>query len=513
MNSYTRFPAMFEYFIPEIFIPIDNPFPMYTALTTRGSTDTNQERPIFDGRFYIPNFENLYRDSQKDWFKKDLKWSIENLRYIRLFLKHLTLYLTAHAVKNQIKEIQWCISYPPNFSRRDKYEYAQMWQNITDELQNQTGIKHLSPNINDNQYLRSENLALAQYFAEFEQYDLVNTTCIDIGNTVSNISIWQNNQLIHQCSLNFGKRDLFSQFITTNPTILTKFDPNFKQSDWKNLPEDVFYQKLDVWLRLESANWLETKRDRFVEDKDFQGLIRLMAISVSGLYFYIGQILSALHKEGKYTFNEITPVYIGGIGSRLLHWLAEGGEFSHNSEINSLLSSIISEGSGFPNTEELTRISKNPQEEVACGLVLKDKKLDGLGIKEKDPIIAGEDCIIGQEQFGWQERLQLQAKSINRGDYQIPTLNQLKLFLDAFHVSLDQLGIDGIKPLERYELKEHLDDHEPDYNEKLWRATERELKNSLITIEGKVENIREEAPFIIGLKALLKVLGKEWAGK
>ena len=107
----------------------------------------------------------------------------------------------------------------------------------------------------------------------------------------------------------------------------------------------------------------------------------------------------------------------------------------------------------------------------------------------------------------------MQAKSINRGDYQIPTLNQLKLFLDAFHVSLDQLGIDGIKPLERYELKEHLDDPEPDYNEKLWRATERELKNSLITIEGRVENIREEAPFIIGLKALLKVLGKEWAGK
>jgi len=173
----------------------------------------------------------------------------------------------------------------------------------------------------------------------------------------------------------------------------------------------------------------------------------------------------------------------------------------------------MSIASGFPDTEEPTRLSRNPKDEAACGLVLKDRKLDGLGKKQKDPIIAGEDCIIGQEQFSWKERLQLQAKSINRGDYQIPTLNQLKLFLDAFHVSLDQLGIDGIKPLERYELKEHLDDPEPDYNEKLWRATERELKNSLITIEGKVENIREEAPFIIGLKALLKVLGKEWAGK
>ena len=100
----TLFSVMLEYFIPEDFIPIDKPFPMYTALTTRGSTDTNQERHIFDGRFYIPNLERFA--PQETWIKTNLKWSTENLRYIRLFLKHLTLHLTAHAVKNQIKEIQ-----------------------------------------------------------------------------------------------------------------------------------------------------------------------------------------------------------------------------------------------------------------------------------------------------------------------------------------------------------------------------------------------------------------------
>jgi hypothetical protein len=39
------------------------------------------------------------------------------------------------------------------------------------------------------------------------------------------------------------------------------------------------------------------------------------------------------------------------------------------------------------------------------------------------------------------------------------------------------------------------------------------LRNSLNSIKGDVENISEEPPFILGLKALLKVLAKDWAGK
>ncbi|MEA5579452.1 hypothetical protein [Anabaena sp. UHCC 0451] len=466
----TRFSALFEFFIPESFLPIDKPFPLYTALTTRGSADINQERPIFDGRLYVPNFQ---RSQQESWFKKDLQWSTENIRYIRLFIKNLTLYLTANAVKNQVKTIQWCISYPPNFSREDKYKYAQMWQDITEELQSKAGVKHLCPNINDGQYFRSQSLAFAQYFTEYEDYDLVNTTCIDIGNVDCNISIWQDNQLIYQCSLNFGKIDLLSQIIKTNPQILTIFD--IEPNNWIKLPESAFYDKLDVWLRLESANWLSRKRELFINHPEFQKLITLMSIGLSGLHFSIGKILAVLHQEGKYTLKEITPVYIGGIGSRLLNWLSEGGEFDKNSEINYLLSRIMSISSGFPDTEEITRMSQNPQDEVACGLVLQDQKL---------------------------QELDINVNAIDKSE--INNLTQLYLFFDTFHASLDNLRMAYIKPIEGYNFNKP----EYEYNQKLWRATEGELRNFLNSQRGDVEDIQQEPPFIVELKALLRVLSK-----
>ncbi|WP_217359989.1 cell division protein FtsA [Anabaena sp. UHCC 0253] len=508
----TRFPVLFEFFIPESFIPIDKPFPMSTVLTNRGATKSKDDQinPIFDGRLYVPNLQRFA--PQETWIKTNLKWSTNNPTDNQLFLKHLALHIAAIAAKNGVSTIQWSLSFPSAFSPKEQQNYAINWQRLTKELASKTGIIHNSPAKDDPTYFRTESLAVAQYFAEQEGYDLVSTTCIDMGGGTSDISIWQDDQLLHQCSVLLAGSHLFSQFIEMNPNFLKKLDPNINDTkDWTKLKGPAFNAKLDVWMRLEAGNWLETKRDRFEEDKDFQGLIRLMAIGISGLYFYVGQILSVLHKEDKYSQNQITPVYIGGNASRLLHWLAEGGEFDRNSEINSLLSHMMSIASGFPDTEELTRLSQNPKDEAACGLVLKDRKLQGLGKKEKDPVIAGEDCKISGENFGWQERLEFKGKSISK--YEIPELTQLKLFLNAFHASLDELGIDGIKPLDGYELKEYPDDPDPDYNEKLWRATERELRNSLNAIKGNIEDIREEPPFIIGLKALLRVLGKEWAGK
>jgi len=517
----TRFPTLFEFFIPESFIPIDKPFPMSTVLTSRGKTNANDEQvtPIFDGRLYIPNLQSFA--PQETWIKTNLKWKTTNPTDNQLFLKHLALHITALAAKDGVKTIQWSLSFPSAFSPTKQKDYAKKWDTLTKELAENTGLIHKSPNIDNPTYFRTESLAFAQYFAQEEKgCNFTSSTCVDMGGGTSDISIWENSNLLHQCSVLLAGSQLFSQFIEMNPNFLKKLDPNMKDKDfqlWRKLKGSAFNAKLDVWMRLESAGWLEKKREQFEEDEEFQGLIRLMAIGVSGLYFYIGQILSALHEEGVYSKNEITPVYVGGNASRLLHWLAEGGEFDRHSELNGLFSMMMNIASGFPDTEQRTYLSKNPKDEAAWGLVLKDKELKGLDRKAKDPIIAGEDCIIGskesQETFGWRERLTLRTKEINRGDYKIPALNQLKLFLDAFHISLDNLEIQGIKPLESYGLKEHEYDPEPDYNHKLWKATERELADSLNDIKGKVEDINEDAPFMLGLKALLRVLGEEWAEK
>ena len=506
----TRFPVLFEYFIPESFIPVDKPFPMSTVLTRKGERNTKEDQlsPIFDGRLYIPARNRF--SPQETWIKTNLKWETDNLGNNQLFLKHLALQISAIAAKNGAFDIQWSLSFPSAFSPRQEQNYAKTWQKITKELETKTGIKQISPAKDDVTYFRTESLAVAQYFAEYEDHDLVNTTCIDMGGGTSDISIWQDDDLVHQCSVELAGRDLFSQFIEINPNFLKKLDIN--PDEWTRLKGVAFNAKLDVWMRLEADNWLDKKRDLLGEDKEFQGLLRLMGIGLCGLYFYVGQILSVLHKEDKYTLDEITPVYIGGNGSRLLHWLAEGGEFDKNSEINGLLSRMMSVASGFTDTEELTRLSQNPKDEAACGLVLKDKKLNGLNKKAKDHVIAGENCEIDGDKFSWQDRLEFKGKTISK--YQIPDLRQLRLFLDAFHASLDDLGIDGIKPLEGYEFeKEYPDDPDPEYNQKLWKATAKELRNSLNSIKGDVENISEEPPFILGLKALLKVLAKDWAGK
>ena len=500
--------VLFEFFIPESFIPSDKPFPMSTVLTRNGKTNARDEdsAPIFDGRLYVPDSTRF--SPQETWIKTNLKWETADPTNTQLFLKHLALHIAAMSAKNGVKKIQWSLSFPSAFSPNDQQNYAINWQELTEQLQAKTGIEHISPSRDNTTYFRTESLAVAQYFAEDEAHDLVSTTCIDMGGGTSDISIWQDDSLLHQCSVQLAGRDLFSQFIEMKPSFLKIFDID---DDWTKLRGPVFNAKLDVWMRLEATTWLK-KKGTFEKNPDFQGLIRLMAIGVSGLYFYVGQILSVLHQEDKYTLNEITPVYIGGNASRLLHWLAEGGRFDRNSEINWLLSRMMSGASGFDDTEQVTRLSQKPKDEVACGLVLKDRKLKGLDRRVIDHVITGENCKINDEEFGWQNRLDFRGRSISK--YEITELTQLKLFLNAFHASLDDLRIDSIQPLPGYEFeKQYPDDPDAEFNQKLWKETEREIRNSLNTIRGDVDNIRVEPPFILGLKALLRVLGKRWAGR
>ncbi|MBD2199429.1 hypothetical protein H6G08_27725 [Calothrix anomala FACHB-343] len=507
-NPETRLPVLFEYFIPENFTPREKPLPLRSILTIRGHSAFSQEKwqPIFDGRIYCPNFSKF--QPQEDWLKTNLKWEkSQNITYNRLFIEHLALHISAIAAKNHVKEIQWSLSFPSAFSRGDKNRYAKRWQNVTKELQAKTGIIHNSPQIDNLEYFRSESLAVAQYFADWEGHDLVNTTCIDVGGTTSDISIWEKENLVHQCSVILAGQDLFSQFLELNPKFIeSRFE--IATANLKGLKGTEFNYRLDNWLRLEGDNWLNNKREVISEQPDFQGLIQLTAIGTAGLYYYVGILLKVLHAEGKYSRDEITPVYIGGNGGRFLHWLAEGGRFDRNSEINELLSRILSKASGFEDTEVSTQLSQNLKDEVACGLVLNQTKLQGLKKKVKDPLIAGEYSEINGRQMNWNQRLELLDEEDGIEQFKIPTLEILPKFLYDFHMTLKELEIEGIKPLEGYKRSP-----DPQSNDKLWRETNRELTNILLNIKGQSDEIRLEPPYILGLKALLKVLGKQWADK
>ena len=503
----TRTPVLFEYFVPENFIPLEKPLPLSSVLTTRGKTNCpeGKERALFDGRIYIPDNSQRFKPTN-DWMETDLKW--DNFVPNRLFLEHLALHISAIAVSKGIKEIQWALSYPSAFSRGDCKRYIRTWQDLTTSLEKRTGVKQICPDQGDLDYFRTESLAVAQYFADREEYDLVRSTCIDLGGGTSDISIWENNQLVHQCSVRLAGRQLISQFFEVNIDFLCKsFEEN--PGDWKGLKQDRFYAKLDVLLRHKGDTWLRDRIRNFDKDPEFQGLIRLIALGTAGIYYYVGILLKVLHAEGKYSAEEITPTYVGGNGSRLLNWLDNSGTFDRNSEVNDLFSYMLSRGSDFEDTEELTRLSQKPKDEVACGLVLSDTSLKGLKKRQKDPLIAGEVCEINGEQIEYDERLEW-GDTIR--DFKIPNLDQLFTFIDEFNLGIQELDLEDLKPMPQHRRGEGL---ESGYKDKLYRSTRRELDAMLLKEfkKGNAEDIRPDAPFILGLKALLRVLAKEWAGK
>jgi hypothetical protein len=95
----------------------------------------------------------------------------------------------------------------------------------------------------------------------------------------------------------------------------------------------------------------------------------------------------------------------------------------------------------------------------------------------------------------------------------IPEMKRLKVFLDAFHAAIEELEIEEVTAIDGYQWQYSEGEPEPDVNRKLWKATQKELRNMLLDLHGNADDLRAEPPFILGLKALLRVLGKQWGGK
>jgi hypothetical protein len=503
----TRTPALLKFFIPETFIPKDKPLPLSTVLTTQKGT-IGGSHPIYDGRIYIPKVGNSF-DPKSEGIKTDIKWKDRDLS--QLFLQHLALIVSALAAKAGANKIEWSVSYPSAFSEEDTNNYELTWRNLISKLQTQMPIEHLAPQQRTASFL-TESLATAQYFADpnGEDLDLVGSACIDLGGGTSDISIWQSNQLIHQCSIQLAGRDLLSQFLEKRPNLICEW---FGQdvAGWNGLVDDKFKAKIDVLLRNQSESWLREHRHKILENDrerdNFKGLLRLMTIGTAGIYYYIGSILHTLKEEEKYTRSGIPNIYIGGNGSRLLHWMATGGEFNQNSrKLNKLFNQMLARSSGLENVYQATQLSKRPKDEVAYGLVAdKDRtRLNGLDDDDKNFLIAGENCKINNNEVIWSSRLEFKVKHIQK--FEIPQLDRLKQFVEEFNHEIEDLEIAEIEPLNTYQPNSGLNS---EYSSLLWCKTQREVESMLLNINGK----SIEPPFIIGLKALLKVLRNEWAGK
>ena len=304
----TRNDALYEFFGNEAGMRL----PLSSVLTTRGTGGKQTDiRPLLDGRIYIPS-NPLHFNPLTTWIHTGLKWSRDEKK--ETFLKHLALEITALAAKDNARKIQWAISYPTAYSEDAiRNIYNRLWQRLTEELQQKTGVEQDCPRWGNSRYYLTESLSLAKYFDGYhlEKKPFDRVTCIDVGGGTSDISIWENSKLIHQCSVKFAGRDLFTRILEHYPDWLSKYfklpgnilASSSASNAENNLTEEKLDAKLDALLRENGDQWVTNKPD---EEEFFQEFRQIMAIGWAGLYYYIGILLKVLH-EGEQKDQSSSP--------------------------------------------------------------------------------------------------------------------------------------------------------------------------------------------------------------
>lgn len=513
--AHIRDGVLIEFFIS------DNPtllrLPLPSVLTIRPLSQLRNldngglTKPFLDGRIYITE-NSIKLKPQQTYIKTGLKWSKEpnHQNNTKLFLNHLVLEITALAKEKKVSSIEWFVSYPSAFSHIDKVTYSQIWEDITKNLQQTTGIEHIPPSPKDSVHWRSESIAMAQYFVDRKDKQLVYASCVDIGGGTSDISIIESNRLLYQCSIQLAGYDLLTQFMEANPAFLVKHF-GVDKKEWADIKTDKFASKFDVLLRQDSEVLLKKNPQTIAsKDREFQELLQLIALGSSGLYYYIGILLRVLHTERKYRKGEITPVYLGGNGSKIFHWLAAGGRYRENSLINQLFRQMLLLGSGWemPEGDVTIYLSEDPKAEVSCGLVLSGKTdktlLKGWDDKKliEDTLIAGEFCQVNGQEVTPYERMPLISDQMTiENFFQVnDSFKKLKEFVTGFNEFVEQsktMKELGIKPI----IVDNKD----------YKDVSTEVERHILNFKDKKgADLRPEPAFTLALKKLLKVLGKRW---
>jgi hypothetical protein len=491
--------------------------PLSTILTERGKS--TKERHILDGRVYMAG-DIVGFDPSPQHIKTNLKWS-KGRTLTETFLYQLALQISAEAVRNHANKIQWMISYPSALGEDDQECYKSSWGDVLEKLITQTGIEH-EWDSQDEKSWRTEGLAIAHYF-NLKHQNTSTFICIDMGGTTSDISIWQEYTLLHQCSVRLAGKELFDRIVRQKPQALEILQRELlgdSGEDFVNLANNIeneaeidpFSAKLAASLRQKSRKELMRKISRLENKSEkltLEKTIQLTTVGIAGLYYYIGLLLRVLHsKTGNAVWNgtNLPDVYVGGNGSQIFHWLVPSGEFREDSrDANRLLREMLKKGSGFASSQPMSTIlSQEPKDEVAYGLVLRQGDTNLIIPPDMDNrIIAGEnyefttDGNVVQGEEG--SRLKFTKNSVVT-EFKIPELTNIKQFLADYHEAVEELSGNSIKPLPNYKNER--------WRDWLWYQTDKVMREVYLpqNMKGKSSEIRLEPPFIIGLKVMLKVL-------
>jgi len=506
----TRQRLLSQYFIPEEMLPNaesgGNP-PTATAISLRGWQEVLGQVPelFHEARLRVPTLGEFGGAELRTGFK----W--EQMQYQKPFLRELALLISANAAASGAQEIHWSISYPSAFSSNEVARYRRVWMELYEELNRLTGIRHQLNRKGGEGGLQTEAVAFASYFGNFQNRQMVHTSCLDIGGGTTDVSIWQENKLIHQVSVPYAGRDISSQLLRRKPSFV-KF--LFPQSLTSEIHDDEsrarqdrnFTCRLDNIMRYGSDELLAGRLDMLANQASprqaqLQQFLSLLAVSYGGLYHYLGQVLKVLHQEGKLSRNTPTPVYLGGNGGRMLNWIDASSHFQRDGDIDRLLESLQVKASGCEPGRAGTRLSEAYKDETACGLISEGVNLSGDFDPRDDVMICGANLRINGLEFRPGDRVRIPHSITQIERYELPDLNAIKQFVDHYDASLAELRIANLLPVEQLCKRDSL-----------WDEVQTEVRSLCLARVGlDASDLEPEPGFILGLRALTNTLGRLWA--
>ncbi|MFH0992056.1 MAG: hypothetical protein V1799_18780 [bacterium] len=445
----------------------------------------NTLNPFCDGHIFFLDPTKVQNEIPKN-VATNLKWSEDEIDRYRAtaFLEQVYLQALAEAASKGVAQVGWRYSYPTAFSEYQSLKVN--WQQIISKYSNLLGI----PQTEDMAIAMTESAASAIYFADnLKASTKSGTVCIDVGGGTSDVAIWQNNALRHQVSFRLAGREIFLNTLRTNPDFLKEFESDISRLIALKARELEFCAHADAIIAVRGEAWLKllNKKSGKANMKKF---VQIIAVGLSGIFYYVGLILKHLAKKGEYD-PQLPDIYMGGNGSKLFHWISEGS-FTPQSSANILFRDSISRSSGLEQCAKASFkiiLSQKPKEEAASGLV--GKKI--LDIPETiSQVISGECFLIQGKRMEWSAPLSVESFKNNLTP--AAHLEQMESFAAIFNTFAARKD-SGFPPLS---------------NDIILKVHKR-LGDKLSDIARLEEKkISVEPLFILALKTLLEICSEEW---
>lgn len=482
--------------------------PFFSLFQKLGNNGTDE--PLLDGHIY---FLDHYRDLRSaENIVSDLKWSTSATarEHIRVFLRQLCLQCAAEAIDDGAEEIHWKFSHPLAFTERDRGQFERIWKDVGSACERATGLSQrvVTP-------AQSESVVTAKFFESTPQNEHAlggfasGAICIDIGGETSDISIWQDNRLYWQTSIRFAGRHIFLNLLKANPEFLKNFGA--EQKDINLLQEasagtnDIFYAQADALIQHRGQEWLN-ELAIVGNDPAIQPFFQLISLGVAGLLYYIGLLLNHLSQNEDDFNSEIPSIYIGGNGSKILHWMADGS-FNPDNPMASLcrkhLKHVVLNASRFDSDNNRgIEISKHPKQEAAYGLVAAGTPLKWN--KTQFNILAGESFTENGKAYKWDEILTAERLGNNRLSISKNKLEEIENFIKNFNAGL---GAEINMPVNLNETLSGELHGSATVRDVIFEELEKDFQGFS---DAKPEDISVEPLFILALKALLDGKTRRW---